>query len=377
MDLDALARQLAGCDRLLLVAAAGLSISADLPNNPYHNPSDFARHYPAIRALGYRTAYEAMGVSRDPNVSEAALVGYVARHFLNMRFKFPPTPAYAWLKRLAESFQARDPDAVFCWTSNVDGCFARAGFDPDRVWTTQGEMSKYQCMRCGNVWDCEAQLRAIDAACDDAGVLQDMSLVYSCPKCAAPRRLLRPNLRGGDWFDHSPYQPVQDRLLAWLDDAIANTRSVAVLEVGVGPNTPVVTRIPAAAFASALAAARGHAVYVRVNPDPPEHASQNPQGDPRHLAFTRLRAKWDVLEPLVDAVCRQREQQQQQQQREQPPQQREQPPPLPQGATNARGGKHSTSPAVNKAASPADPQEVARWRQRYLDIALSLRTPRE
>ena len=45
---------------------------------------------------------------------------------------------------------------------------------------------------------------------------------------------------------------------------------MAVLEIGVGPNTPVVTSIPATAFASALAAKGGTATYLRVNPDPPK-----------------------------------------------------------------------------------------------------------
>jgi len=51
-----------------------------------------------------------------------------------MRFNFPPTPAYQWLRQLADTFGADD---VFTWTSNVDACFARSGFDPDRVYTTQ------------------------------------------------------------------------------------------------------------------------------------------------------------------------------------------------------------------------------------------------
>ena len=63
-----------------------------------------------------------------------ACLMHVDRHFLNMRFNFPPTPAYHWLRQLADTFDAVD---VFAWTSNVDACFARSGFDPDRVYTTQ------------------------------------------------------------------------------------------------------------------------------------------------------------------------------------------------------------------------------------------------
>merc|ERR1719450_1625478 len=153
--------QLASADRLLIVAAAGLSISDSLPNNPYHSKKDFLFHYPAVAKWGYRTSYDTMSLSRDPRVPEAVKRAHIAQHFLNMRFNFPPTPAYDWLKQLASTFKAED---VFAWTSNVDGCFQRSGFDPARVYTTQGEMDKYQCARpgCGHVWNCVDQLKQIN-----------------------------------------------------------------------------------------------------------------------------------------------------------------------------------------------------------------------
>jgi len=57
-------RAIAGCDKLLIVAAAGLSISLDQPNNPYHAANDFALHYPAATRYGYRTAYHCNGPVR-------------------------------------------------------------------------------------------------------------------------------------------------------------------------------------------------------------------------------------------------------------------------------------------------------------------------
>ena len=68
MELSHVATALANSDRLLIVAAAGLSISDTLPNNPYHSPADFARHYPACARFGYRTSYHAMGLGRDERV---------------------------------------------------------------------------------------------------------------------------------------------------------------------------------------------------------------------------------------------------------------------------------------------------------------------
>lgn len=234
------------------------------------------------------------------------------------------------------------------WTSNVDGCFERSGFDAGRVYQTQGEMSRYQCARagCGNVWQCEAQLRAMDAASPD-GVLSDLGLAIACSRCGARPPELLPNLRGGDWFSHAPYEAVQARLLAWLDGLVEARASLAVVEVGVGPATPIVTRIPASAFASAVAANGGRAAYVRINPDAPEGPSEGPS---EAVGFTRLRDKWTALGPLVAAAVRMR--------------------------MERSAGRAPPTEEGPEAAPGGNPQEAAAWRRRYTEILLSLRTPR-
>jgi O-acetyl-ADP-ribose deacetylase (regulator of RNase III)/NAD-dependent SIR2 family protein deacetylase len=340
--IDRAAAEIGRCDYLLIVAAAGLSISLDLPNNPYHSASDFARHYPVAARYGYANGFQAMGLAADERLPLGVRLAHTARHFLNMRFRFPPTPGYAALRALAEAFPA---EHVFVWTSNVDGCFERAGFDPSRIYQTQGEMNRFQCARagCGRVWECEEQLRQVDAAAVD-GVLPDASIgLLACPRCGAHFRELRPNLRGGDWFDPSPYVPAAEQLLAWLDERVTSRAAVAVLEVGVGPNTPIVTRIPACAFASALAANRGRAAYVRVSPDPPEGPRENPS---ESVAFHRLRETWEVLEPLVAAAVRAR-----------------------RARSDEERGEEDAAPVGG------DPHEAAAWAQRYRDILQSLRRP--
>lgn len=342
----AVIEEVAKCDRLLIVAAAGLSISADLPNNPYHNPRDFAHHYPAVVRYGYRTAYEAMGLAQDANVPPSVRVAFGARHMLNMRYDFPPTPAYAMLLELSRTYAAED---VFCWTSNVDGCFERAGFHGGRVYTTQGDMSKYQCMRigCGHVWQVEAQLRAIAAATVD-GELKDSSLVPRCPSCGAAWPEVRPNLRGGDWFRHAPYEATQRKLLAWLDECVEERARVAILEVGVGPNTPVVTRIPACAFASAVAANGGRPTYLRINPDLRSGRGEDPSG---RVSFHQWQASWQALKPLVEGAVAIR-----------------------RAAVGQSGAEGSAAGAAD--VDEVDPEEAGGWQRRYHDLMSSLRTPR-
>jgi NAD-dependent SIR2 family protein deacetylase len=262
-----------------------------------------------------------------------------------MRFNFPPTHGYTWLLELASSFSAEN---IFCWTSNIDGCFERAGFDPTRVYTTQGEMNRFQCARpgCSNVWNCEEQLRAIDSASPD-GVLTNLTLIPKCPKCESTQTL--PNLRGGDWFNHKPYEAVAQRLLEWLDDSVAKRASVAILEIGVGPNTPIVTRIPAAAFASALHCNGGQAVYLRVNPDEPEDARENPVAG---VNFQRWQQSWTVLQPLLAAVTSLR------------------------AEAKSRSQDESKKQTSSAPVSPNQRRVVSQWQQKYRDILLSLYTPR-
>jgi len=342
-NMQPLTQEIASADRLLIVAAAGLSISQDLPNNPYHNPADFARHYPAVVKYGYRTGYDAMSLSGDEQVPKGIRLAFTARHFLNMRSNFPPTPAYTWLHQMASSFNEQD---VFCWTSNVDGCFARAGFNPDRVYTCQGEMNKYQCADvggCGHVWNCESQLQKVDAAAVD-GVLHDCSEAEftRCPKCGNNQTL--PNLRGGDWFQHSPYLQTQERLLSWLDESVSKKLSVAVLEIGVGPNTPIVTSIPASAFASAVAASGAKVVYLRVNPDAPNKDQSKPA---ESVSYHRWQESWSSLQGLVDDVVQLR-----------------------------ANGQQIAPTSEREAISAVDSRSAKHWQKRYTDVLKSLRTPR-
>merc|ERR1712159_68196 len=85
---------------------------------------------------------------------------------------------------------------------------------------------------------------------------------------------------------------------AWLDDCVTRKLSVAVIEVGVGANTPIVTSIPAVAFASAVATAGGQASYLRVNPDPRMNAIQG-NTPAREVAFYLWQDSWQSLKPLV------------------------------------------------------------------------------
>ena len=100
-------------------------------------------------------------------------------------------------------------------------------------------MANYQCMRCGNIWNCEAQLRRIDAACTPEGKLQTSRWQCAALSATSPARNCGRACAAGTGST-TALRASPTRLLAWLEDAIETKSNVAVLEVGVGPNTPVV-----------------------------------------------------------------------------------------------------------------------------------------
>jgi hypothetical protein len=135
-------------DAVLVCAGAGMSIhdveTGDATHgNVYVDPSHFAAKYPGMAKYGYRTCYETMGLAYDPNVPPEVKKGFILMHMRNMAEVIPPTPGYAQVLKLCQRVEAKsrsaedandddDEPAFWVWSSNVDGCFLRAGFPADR-----------------------------------------------------------------------------------------------------------------------------------------------------------------------------------------------------------------------------------------------------
>jgi len=261
-DLSKAAAWLQEADAVLICAGAGMSGNAG--EMVYTNPSDFARYYPWLLQYGYLSCYECMGMFGDPNVPEAIKRTYMVAHAWNQRYKFAPNPSY---EALLAPLQAMGKD-YFVFTSNVDGCFERAGFDAQRIYTPQGDWSFMQCERActrNSYWKATAQLEELAPL---APHIPESSLP-KCPKCG---RGALGSVRGGSWFTHAPYDEAQDRFLEWMqtqqEKAVSSSSGrsrrfkLAILEVGAGFNTPIVTRLPMEQICRETA----EAVLVRINP---------------------------------------------------------------------------------------------------------------
>eukprot|EP01060_Flectonema_neradi_P010045 TRINITY_DN17193_c0_g1_i1.p1 TRINITY_DN17193_c0_g1~~TRINITY_DN17193_c0_g1_i1.p1 ORF type:complete len:329 (+),score=37.43 TRINITY_DN17193_c0_g1_i1:56-988(+) len=249
MNPVSMAAELLGTNcKVLISAGAGMS-SCD-GYDVYTSPEDFAKHYPWMGKLGYRTSYECIGLFGDKKVSYEDKWKYQATHMNNMRWKFPPNEGYTALKELTTN---KD---YFIVTSNVDGMFEKAGFETDRIFTPQGDWAYYQCLRLcqgvgKSVWKSKQVITSfLNKECE----------APTCPNCKGP---VFGNVRISDAFDHSPYTEQHNRFTTWVENALSETDSVplVIIEIGAGMSTPIVTRLPMEDLAT-----RKNVYLVRINP---------------------------------------------------------------------------------------------------------------
>ena len=142
--------------------------------------------------------------------------------------------------------------AVF--TSNVDGQFQRAGFDPERVVEVHGSIHHAQCLRaCGvGVFPADGFEVAVDP--------ETMRAVGELPRCPACGALARPNILmfGDSAWDGRRTGAQENRLRQWL--ATYAGHSLAVVELGAG------SAIPTVRYFSEDTAARPDGRLIRINP---------------------------------------------------------------------------------------------------------------
>jgi NAD-dependent SIR2 family protein deacetylase len=247
------ARWIREADRVVIGAGSGLSAAAGLD---FGDEAHFAARFPALVRRGLKAAYEMIGYSE---LSEAAFWGFWSAHVMQMRFDDGRSPVYADLLRLV-----RGKDC-FVVTTNVDAMFVRNGFDPDKVWSIQGDYAFLQCLRpcTREVWASAPLVRRALAAIDP--VTQEVADPACVPRCIHCGGSVFMNVRGGDWFLDEPYRPQMERWRAWFGGIPPGER-LLLLDIGSGFNTPSVVRWPMESIARRDPEAR----LVRINLHHPE-----------------------------------------------------------------------------------------------------------
>jgi NAD-dependent SIR2 family protein deacetylase len=242
-----IARWIHEANRVVIGAGSGLSAAAGLD---FGDQADFAARFPALVTRGLKAAYEMIGYSE---LSAAAFWGFWSVHVDQMRFADGRSPVYERLRGLVSGKDC------FVLTSNVDAMFVRNGFDPDRIWSIQGDYAFLQCLRpCSTeVWPSAPVLQRARAAIDPA--TQEVADAQRIPRCIRCGGDVFMNVRGGHWFVEEPYQQQRERWRQWI--SVRSNERLLLLEIGSGFNTPGVIRWPMERMATHVGSAR----LVRIN----------------------------------------------------------------------------------------------------------------
>lgn len=215
-------------DYILIGAGAGLSTAAGLEYSGENFERNF-REY--IEKYHFEDLYSASFYDFNTQEEKWAFGGKMIK--LN-RFNEEPLKLYQELLSLVKNKN------YFVITTNVDGQFENAGFDPEKIFAVQGDYALLQCENvCHNkTYNNKELVKQWLENTEDLKI--PTKLVPKCPVCGGNMEM---NLRKDANFvqDENWYKQA-DKYDKFLDDA--KNKNLVLLELGVGFNTPGIIRIP-------------------------------------------------------------------------------------------------------------------------------------
>ncbi|MBC8142998.1 MAG: NAD-dependent deacetylase [Armatimonadetes bacterium] len=241
------ANAICDADALLICAGAGIGVDSGLPD--FRGNAGFWKAYPPLADAGI--AFTDIATPDRFHTHPALAWGFYG-HRLNLYRATVPHEGFALLKRWADA----KPFGGFVFTSNVDGQFQKAGFDPARIAECHGSLHHLQCLyNCSpEIWSADAESVIVDErTCTATAPLPH------CPNCG---QIARPNvLMFNDWgWQHARSSEQEAELESWLQEVRDNRGNLAVIEIGAGRDIPTV-RLLAERMAQVM-----EAVLVRINP---------------------------------------------------------------------------------------------------------------
>jgi NAD-dependent SIR2 family protein deacetylase len=223
--LERAAMALREADGLVISAGAGMGVDSGLPD--FRGDQGFWKAYlPYARlGLGFMNLANPRWFREDP-----ALAWGFYGHRLELYRRTVPHEGFALLRRWSE----RTTLGSFVFTSNVDGQFQRAGFDPGRIVECHGAIDFLQCTASCGVGVFSADSVHVDV---DPETFRARAPLPQCPRCGA---LARPSILmfGDDGWDSSRVEVQEQNLDAWMTRA-RGARLVAI-ECGAGTAVPSV-----------------------------------------------------------------------------------------------------------------------------------------
>lgn len=261
-------------DAVLIGAGAGLSTAAGLEYGGQRftdNFSDYMQRYNLTDM--YSSVFYPW-----PTLEEKW--AYLSRHIKLNRYDFEVPKLYTDLLNFVKNKNH------FVLTTNGDSLFERAGFDTQKIFAMQGDYTKFQCEKaCHNTLydNKEIVFKMVD---QQANFKIPSDLLQICPRCGEN---MVPNLRMDSFFvEDEDWHIGSTQYSDFLKENA--TKSIVLLELGVGYNTPSIIRWPFEQFAIEFS----QTTLIRVNMD---------NVDPRYsIPDDSLLIKDDIAE-FIQQVC--------------------------------------------------------------------------
>lgn len=223
LALNRAAAAIRSADALLVTAGAGMGVDSGLPD--FRGKDGFWKAYPALGRAGISFSAIASPGTFETNPKRAW--GFYG-HRLNLYRRIKPHAGFGILQKMA----AQMKHGAFVFTSNVDGQFQMAGFDPKRVVEAHGSIHHLQCQNgcLGDIWDADGfEPEVNEERCE---------LVSAFPRCPHCDEIARPNiLMFGDWQWLAFRTEIHEAAMnAWL----RKVEKLVVIEIGAGTDIPTV-----------------------------------------------------------------------------------------------------------------------------------------
>lgn len=238
-------------EAILITAGAGMGVDSGLPD--FRGNEGFWEAYPAIAHLGlsFQEMANPQWFESDPNLAWAFY-----GHRLNL---YRETIPHDGFKLLLDYVQEKNNN-YFVFTSNVDGQFQKAGFDPNKIIECHGSIHHLQCLvNCTDtIWDNNETIK----------VDMDKFNVNQYPHCKFCNTTARPNiLMFGDWgWNHKREELQAQRYTTFLKNNAL--KKLIIIEIGAGLAVPTVR------FEGENIASRYNATLIRINPKDYQISSQ-------------------------------------------------------------------------------------------------------
>lgn len=222
-DITKIETMLSKADCLVFSAGAGMGVDSGLPD--FRGNKGLWQAYPELgkQKIDFSDIANPAAFKQQPRLAW----GFYG-HRLNLYRKTEPHAGFELLLQIAEQLDL----PYFVYTSNVDGQFQKAGFNPEQIYECHGSIHHLQCAE-----RCNEHIYAADDLTPqiDEKVCAWLGHVPKCEDCGA---LLRPNiLMFNDYYWLTQRHNQQKRLLR---NFLSQHYRPVVIEMGAGTTIPTV-----------------------------------------------------------------------------------------------------------------------------------------